>query len=170
MLVTLDVLKSKDACEDGIKYFKSLEKQEWEVIELMERCFKDKRQDYARWLFKCVETVEELKQIIKLYIKKREYLHWAFKDCNKVFEKDLELFKKAVEFHIKKRWSLCVAFKDCNKVFEKDLELFKKAVEYDIKKGGYLGFAFRHCNKAFENDPALHKKALEHQKQYCHKA
>ena len=87
MLVTLDVLKSKEACKAGIKYFNSLEKQEWEICELMERCFKDEQQDYAIWLFKCVETVEELKQIVKLYIKKGEDLHGAFKYCNKVFER-----------------------------------------------------------------------------------
>ena len=130
MLVTLDVLKSKEAYGDGIKYFKSLEKQEWEVIELMERCFKDYKNDYAGWLFKCVETVEELKQIVKLYIKKGEHLGFAFEYCNKAFENDLELFKKAVEYYIKKGGSLCDAFEYCNKAFKNDPALHKKALEY----------------------------------------
>jgi len=69
MLVTLGVLNSKEAYGDGIKYFKSLEKQEWEVIELMERCFKDKNYYFAVLLFQCVETIEELGKAIDLTIK-----------------------------------------------------------------------------------------------------
>ena len=141
MLVTLKVLESKKVSEWEIEYFKSLEKQEWEVIELMKRCFKDGKCYFAEWLFQCVETVEELGKAIDLTIKNEGYLGGVFSNCKELFEKNQELFKKAVEYHIEKGECLHYAFEYCND-----------------------------CNKAFENDPELHKKALEHQKKYCHKA
>jgi hypothetical protein len=162
MLVTLGVLNSKEAYGDDIQYFQSLEKQEWEVIELMERCFKDKNYYFAAWLFTCVETIEEFKKGLDLAIENKLSLYYAFRYCQELFEKNQELFKKAVEYYVKKGWYLHWVFEYCHKAFAKNQELFKKAVEFHIKKRWSLGFAFRYCNKAFENDPELHKKALEH--------
>jgi hypothetical protein len=54
----------------------------------------------------------------------------AFEYCNKVFEKDLELFKKAVEYYIEKGLDLDYAFEYCQEAFAKDPELHKKALEY----------------------------------------
>lgn len=53
-IITLEVLKEKNVCEDLIEYFKSLNIQEIEVMELVERIHNDK-QNYSRWFF------EELK-------------------------------------------------------------------------------------------------------------
>jgi antitoxin component YwqK of YwqJK toxin-antitoxin module len=50
MIITLELLRKKKACEDGINYFKSLGKKEWEVMELVKKCIEDKT-GYAGWLF-----------------------------------------------------------------------------------------------------------------------
>ena len=147
MLVTLDVLESKGACEDGIEYFKSLEKQEWEVIELMERCFKDKNYYFAVLLFQCVETIEEFKKGLDLAIENKLNLYYAFRYCQELFEKNQELFKKAVEYCIKKGECLGVAFISCPTLFEKNPELFKAAVEFSIKRGRFLNLVFEYCHK-----------------------
>jgi hypothetical protein len=162
MLITLDVLESKDACEAGIKYFKSLEKQEWEVIELMERCFKDKKYYSAEWLFKCVETIEEFKAGLDFAIENKLSLYYAFRCCQELFAKNQELFKKAVEYYIKKGEYLHWAFEYCHKAFAKNPELFKKAVELHIKNGWTLDCAFKYCKESFTKDHELHKKALKH--------
>jgi antitoxin component YwqK of YwqJK toxin-antitoxin module len=51
MIITLELLQEKEACEDGINYFKSLDKQEWEAMELVKKCIEDKA-GYANWLFR----------------------------------------------------------------------------------------------------------------------
>lgn len=50
MLITLEILKKKEACQAGLDYFQTLDKQEWEVMELVERVHKDKK-NFSEWLF-----------------------------------------------------------------------------------------------------------------------
>jgi hypothetical protein len=50
MITTLEILKEKKACQAGLDYFQTLEKQEWGVMELVERVHKDKK-NFSEWLF-----------------------------------------------------------------------------------------------------------------------
>ena len=50
MITTLEILKEKKACQAGLDYFQTLEKQEWEVMELVEKVHKDKK-NFSRRLF-----------------------------------------------------------------------------------------------------------------------
>ena len=57
-MITLKTLQDKQACRDGIAYFEGLNKTEWNLLELMERCITDGNQSYADWLF-CTITTQE---------------------------------------------------------------------------------------------------------------
>jgi hypothetical protein len=49
-IINLEFLERYNACNRFKEYFKTLEKQEWDVLELMVRCSKDSRIEYAYWL------------------------------------------------------------------------------------------------------------------------
>jgi hypothetical protein len=100
-MITIELLKSKGACEDGLNYFKKLPQDSYDILDLIKQCCEDGEQDYADWLFKC---------------------------CKNLFTKTT--FKSAVEYHIKNHFCLarareCQAYLIENGTLEK-WEFWKK--------------------------------------------
>lgn len=151
MIITLKLLKEKGAYEGFLDYFQSLEKQEWDIVELFDRCVLDGEnkiyyseflfKHYANFLFKCVDK-NNFEKLIDRAIQKDLLLGDAVRYCGGLFTK--ELCAKAVEYRIQKGWFLDDAYEYCNHLFTKDL--FTKAVEYYMEKGWSLHYAFRYCS------------------------
>ena len=107
MLITLEVLEEENACSRGVKYFQSLEKKEWGVVELIKRCYKDSKESYAGWLYRCIDSNDELREILGYLIETKGHLDaYVFIYCSELFKNDLELFEGAVRYQMKNGWDL----------------------------------------------------------------
>jgi hypothetical protein len=91
MIINLEVLKEEGDCEDGLNYFQTLEKKEWEVVELMEKCDVDRNYSDMDFLWKYVD-VESFENAVEYYKSKGRNLDDAFEYC-----KDLPFFKDVMD-------------------------------------------------------------------------
>jgi len=135
MKINLKVLQEHNLSISGIEYYEglgiyyqSLEKEDWDILELMVRCRKDGKEEYAGWLWFFVEDVKEFKELLSYHIQKkwcRRYM-WAY--CSlKLFNNNLELFEEVVRLYIKNKWSVYYIFKYCNDILKKLPDLYESA-------------------------------------------
>ena len=158
-IITIELLESKEACEDGLNYFGSLRQDSYEILDLIKQCCEDGEQDYADWLFEhCRKlfTKTTFKSVVEYYKERKFDLDDAFKFCKELFTK--ATFKSVVEYQMKNKFGLHYAFKNCNKLFT--AELFESAVEYYKERKFGLHYAFKNCNKLFTK--ATFKSAAEY--------
>ena len=132
MLITLEVLKEKRACSGGVQYFQSLEKKEWGVVELIKRCQEDCKPCLIISLYECIDSNDELRDIVGHYIKNNLSLRYIFEYCNKLFKNDLKLFEEAVRYSMKcELGSLSDdALLYCSECFKQLPELYKEVKLY----------------------------------------
>ena len=144
MKITLEVLKEKGASDDGIRFFEIYyekdNKKELTPIEFI-------RKHSDSWFFcrsmayKCVDTLEELKEIVDWTIlvdwdgaEPRKTLDYTFEYCSQLYKQDLKLFKKAVEHHVNNDFGFKDIFEYCGEVLELLPELHKKLRELNLIK------------------------------------
>ena len=143
--ITLEFLQEKKACSDGIKYFKTLEKQEWELVELIKKCCDDMQIIYADWLLTSLDNVDDLKDVVKFYKSKGFRLDCVFECCKDLIkEAGLEYFKSLVDYQ-SKGFRLDCVFECCQDLIkEAGLEYFKELVKHQQSKGWSLSYVFKH--------------------------
>jgi hypothetical protein len=91
MLITYELLESNNASQLMINYFKSLEKQEWDLLELVDRCIEDREGYYVYFLFKFADK-SNFETIVEKFIVAGYDLYYAFEYC-----KDLPFLKEVME-------------------------------------------------------------------------
>jgi len=176
MLITLEVLKEKGASmaivkNFQVKYFQCLEKQEYGVVELIKRTHEDRclfNIPLRFFLFKCIDSNDELREIAEYYIKKNFSFGYIFKYCNELFKNDIKLFEEVVRYYMKNGWLVCdvLEYCGCGELFKDNLELFEEAVRYQMKKGLPVCDVLEYCGECFKQLPELHKNAKLYQRKY----
>ena len=104
--------------------------EEFESVELCPvELIKDYNDELAwfnlSWLYSCIDTLEELREVVEWHIKTDKVdadysntLHHTFEYCPQLYKQDLELFKKAVNHCAGNRLSICNIFRYCTEVLE----------------------------------------------------
>jgi len=160
--ITLEFLQEKKACSDGIKYFKTLQKQEWELVELVQKCLEDMQISYADWLVTYLDNVDDLKAVVELYKSKGWSLDCVFAYYQDLIkEAGLEYFKELVRHHQSKGWDLDYVFKYYQDLIkEAGLEYFKELVKHQKSVGWDLGYVFIYYQDLPFYKQAMHELGL----------
>jgi hypothetical protein len=163
MKVNLKVLQGYNACNNGIEYFKKLEKQEWDIVELMEKCNKDGEYKYIDWLWQCIDNQEDFKRVIYYYCKNKRPCSDAFQVQAKLFKQDVKLFYKAVRHQLNHGGYWQYVFKNCGELFKNNTTLFKTVIRQHIERRWTLEYILKYCGDILETMPKLYNEAKVYQ-------
>ena len=163
MLITLEVLEEENACSRGVKYFKSLEKKEWGVVELIKRCHKDCKPCLIVSLYECIDSNDELREVVRYLIETKGHFNYTFfRCCGELLKDNLELFEEVVRYQMENGWKLQLSFSYYRELFKNNIKLFEEVVRYQMKNGWDLD-DFLYCSELLKDNLELFEEVVRYQ-------